>query len=114
VVIDDRPLVEPEVIIIDEGPIACSSSEHSKLLRAVGDESFDDGKIRVLAEVAQRRWFTVGQVLGFMELMSFGDQKVEAAALLHSHTVDLENWYRVYGALTFDSNKDALRQRVGG
>ncbi|MCO4771683.1 MAG: DUF4476 domain-containing protein [Deltaproteobacteria bacterium] len=102
------------VVIIDAGPVACSGGDFNSLLAAVDDESFRDGKLQVLRDASAHRWFNVDQVIRFMEAMSFGDDKVEAAAMLHGRTVDLENWYRVYGALTFDSNKNELRKRVGG
>jgi hypothetical protein len=48
-----------------------------------------------------------------MGALTFGKDKVEVAALLFEAVVDPENWFEVYGALTFESDKRELRKRVG-
>lgn len=113
VVVDPTPHVTPDVVVVDAGPVACSASDHGRLLAAVENEAFSDAKLIVLREAVAYNWFTVDQVVAFMGAMSFGKDKVEAAAVLHPRVIDLENWYRVYGALTFDSEKEELRKRVG-
>ena len=104
---DPTPLV-----IIDDGPSACSDGDFRSVVRAVEDESFSSGKIGVLRDASRARWFTVHQVKQLMEQFTFGKDMVEAGAILHGRTVDLENWYQVYSVFTFDSDKDALRDRV--
>ncbi len=105
---DDGP-----VIIVDEGPMACSGSDMNSVVAAVESESFSDGKLNVLRDASRARWFTVSQVQRLVGLFTFGKDMVEAGAMLHPRTVDLENWYLVYSVFTFDSDKDKLRKRVG-
>lgn len=114
VVIIQEPAPPPvEVVIIDDGPIACSSSDFAQLLRAVGNESFPDNKMTVVRDAARHRWFTVGQVIRLMETQTFSSGKVDLAVDLHRRTVDVENWYQVYSTLTFSGDKDELRRRLG-
>ena len=103
----------PPVIIIEEGPMACSGSDFDSVVAAVDSESFSSGKLTVLRDASRARWFSVNQVQRLMGLFTFGKDMVDAGAILHPRTVDLENWYLVYSAFTFDSDKDKLRQRVG-
>ncbi len=112
VVVDPTPHGAPDVVVVDAGSVACSAGEHGRLLAAVQNEAFSEAKLLVLRDAAAYSWFTVDQVVAFMGAMTFGKDKVEAATLLHPRVIDLENWYRVYGMLTFDSEKQELRERV--
>jgi len=118
--IDPGPVIVVEehhdpgpVIIVDDGPIACSHADFDGVLRALESESFSSGKLDVLRDASRARWFTVSQVQQLIKSFTFGKDMVEAGAMLHSRTVDLENWYLVYSVFTFDSDKDKLRDRVG-
>lgn len=115
----DRP---PEVIVVEAPPPPpeevflepCPPGDFDALVRAVEAEPFTDGKLSVLRDAIGHRHFVVNQVMRMMDAMTFPNDKVEAAALMHPRTLDIENWYRVYSKLTFDSNKNELRKRVGG
>ena len=82
-------------------------------MRAVEGESFSDGKLSVISGAGLHRWFEVRQVMRLMGLMTFGKDMIEVGALLYPRTVNPQDWYQVYSVLTFDSDKQALRQRVG-
>lgn len=102
--------VEP---VVEEGPVACDAGDFERVLSAVKAESFSDGKQEVLRGATYDRYFTAEQVKRMIGEFTFGDDKVNAAATMYPKVVDLQNWYLVYGAFTFDSDKDKLRQRVG-
>jgi hypothetical protein len=89
-----------------------SEGQFGELMSALRNESWTDGKMAILRDVARYNQFTVDQVRAVMGQFAFGDDKVEAAALLYPKTVDRDRWYQVYAALTFGSDKDALRQRT--
>ena len=93
-------------------PVAVSPEEFSRIRRAVAAESFADDQLAVLRSASQGRRFTTAQVSAVMELFSFSDDKVDAAAMLYPQVVDPHNWYTVYDALTFSSDKDMLRKRT--
>ncbi len=92
---------------------ACGAKDFTNVVRSMEMEWFDNGKMEVLRSAAGSRWFTVAQVKALVDQFSFDSYQVDAAAMLHGRTVDLENWYRVYDSLTFSSSKRELRQRVG-
>lgn len=80
---------------------------------AIEEESFDDEKLAVLREAARHNVFLVDQAIQLIELFTFSDGKVEAGVILYPQVIDPENWFRVYGAYTFDSDKEELRRRLG-
>jgi len=95
------------------GPIPMNPDQLRSLLGAVESESFSDSKAAVLRDACRANFFTVDQAVTLVSLFDFGDDKVEAAAMLHPRLVDPENFYRVYAVFDFDSDKEELRERLG-
>ena len=93
-------------------PRVVSSSELHQIERSINRESFSDDQLAVLRSASRGRYFTSAQVLQLMRGFSFDDDKVEAAVILFPRVVDQQNWYTVYGGLTFSSDKTALRRRT--
>ncbi|GEM_PF-1572550 len=105
------------IVVVDGGhgdePRACSEGDFAGVLAAIEKESFSSGKLEIVKDVSVDRWFTAAQVKRVVETFSFDNDKVEAAVILHPRVVDMENWFRVHDAFSFDSSKDELRRRVG-
>lgn len=95
------------------GPLVTAPDELARIQGAIEQASFSKDKLAVLRSASRERAFTSEQVLTLVRGFSFGNDKVEAAALLHPKVVDPENWYVVYGAFDFESDKRKLRQRIG-
>lgn len=93
-------------------PLACSPQEFSRIYSAVSAESFGDDQLAVLRAASQGRRFSSTQVASLMNLFDFSDDRIEAAVFLYPQITDPQNWYTVYGALTFSSDKTELRQRT--
>lgn len=91
----------------------CSAADLAQIQAALNAESFADGRLKVLGSAASNHWFTVAQVRTLMGLFDFDSDKVEAAAMLYPRVIDTANWYQVYSELSFEADKDALRERVG-
>lgn len=102
------PAPPPEPVVYVTGP-----EDFAAIHAAVSDAPFEDGKLQILADAAVGRWFTVAQVITLIDAFPFSNGKVTAAASLYPQVVDPENWFQVYGKLTFDSDKQELRRRVG-
>ncbi|NOY25132.1 MAG: DUF4476 domain-containing protein [Oligoflexia bacterium] len=111
---DDPTDAEPvENVNLGAPAQAYSAADFRAVQAAVQAEDFSTGKLALLRSAAADRWFSVDQVRQLVQGLSFGSDKVEAAAILYPHVVDLQNWYLVYDAFDFDSDKQALRDRVG-
>ena len=93
-------------------PRVVSSSELTQIERSIDRESFSDDQLAVLRSASRGRHFTSSQVIRLMNGFSFDDDKVEAAVILFPRVIDQQNWYTVYGGLTFSSDKTALRRRT--
>ena len=102
-----------EVAPAPQSPQVCDAGDFGRVLQSVKAESFSDARLGVLRDAVGGRWFDVAQVKTMMSVFSFGDEKIDAAVLMHPRVVDPQNWYQVYGTLTFDSEKDTLRKRLG-
>lgn len=94
------------------GPVAVSPEEFSRIRSAVAAESFSDDQLAVLRSASQGRRFTSAQVSTLMRQFSFSDDRIEAAVMLYPRVADPQNWYTVYDALTFSSDKEELRKRT--
>ncbi len=94
-------------------PQAMSDDEFGRIRAALQRQWWDDARQRLLLDVARDRMFSTRQVAQVMALFTFGDAKVEAAATLYPQVVDPQEFYAVYDSLTFGSEKDELRRRIG-
>ena len=93
-------------------PAVASPQDLSQIRRAVAAESFGDDQLAVLRAASQGRRFTSAQVLSLMEAFTFSDERIDAAVMLYPQVVDPQNWYTVYSALSFSSDKSTLRSRT--
>jgi hypothetical protein len=91
---------------------ACSDLEYETLKDHVASENFSREKIDVLMRASARLHFTVEQVIGLLDLLDFGTDKVQAAALLHPRLVDPGAFDQVYESFVFETDRDALRALV--
>ena len=91
---------------------AMSSSEFDDLTGRIEEESFSDGKLRIVDMASDGNWFTTDQVEELIGLFSFGSGRVEVAVELYDRTVDREDYYKVLSAFEFDSNKQKVRQKL--
>ena len=89
-----------------------SPQELNQILKALEAESFSDSRLEALSSAKTGRTFTVSQVKSIVAVFSFGDDKVDAAAMLFDHVSDPENWFAVYDSLPFDSDRKDLRKRT--
>lgn len=116
--------VHPPISIGVEVPIEAPTAEEvlrghemsdgdvQTLLNAMAEEGFPDSRLALLRLAVMDAQVTVDQVLSLVGAFDFGSDKVEAAALLHSRVSDPEHFYKVYGTLDFESDKEALRRRI--
>lgn len=93
-------------------PAPMTAEAFSQLVDGVKREPFDSNKLRIVNLAAQARWFTSAQIGSMLDAFTFGGGKVDAAVAMWPHLVDPENSGTIYGKLTFQGDKEALRKRV--
>lgn len=94
-------------------PYAMADRDFRALTAQIGRAPFADDKLGLVKTAAQTNYFTVAQVVAMMQLASFDDTRVEIAVACAPRVIDGDRWFEVYGALSFSSSRDALRDRVG-
>jgi hypothetical protein len=98
----------------DNGYATCgmNAPDYDMLLATINNESFDDGKLRVIKSAGQYGYLSSAQVAQIVDQMTFDDGKADAAIILYDAVCDRQNWYVVYNAFDFDSTKDKVESAV--
>ncbi len=91
---------------------ACTPEEYQAVVADLERQDFTADKLHTLEKAGARLHFTTDQLLGLLDGLDFGADKVRAAALLHPRLVDPQDFDRVYEVLDFDSDREALRALV--
>jgi hypothetical protein len=89
-----------------------SRESFAGLLRSLDGSSFDSGRITIVQSAAQHNHFTCAQVAAVMNKFSFDAGKQDAAVAMWPHVTDKGNSHEIFGALKFDSSRNALRARL--
>ena len=103
-----HPQPAPQIQVMEMDARAFGS-----LTAEMGRASFADDKLALVKSAAASNYFTVAQVVQLMKLASFDDTRVEIAVALAPRVLDGDKWFQVYGALSFSSSRDTLRERLG-
>lgn len=94
------------------GPIG--KAEFNGLLKQLQRLSFSDEKLSLArSSVSSGYAFTCEQVGQLMRTSAFGDDQVRIAATLYPRIIDPQNFIQVTSILTFESDRQKLRQLVG-
>ena len=101
---EDRRPARPE-------PMAPAAFE--ALVKAIKSESFDSNKLRVVRDASQGNNFVISQITVVMDLFSFSSGKIDAAVAMWPRALDPQNSFMLYEKLTFSSDKEKLRRRIG-
>lgn len=79
--------------------------EFQRLLAAVRDQPFGDDRLLVIELAARDHLFSVAQVVGLLDSLTFGSEKLDALRLLAPLIVDRANRFEIVGAFTFSSER---------
>ena len=102
-------------ILIDHGgprrpPVYCGMDgvAFNNLAQLVKKSYPDRDRLSVALSAAKTNNMTSAQVLAIMQQFDFDDAKVGFAKTAFPLVCDVNNWFVVYSAVTFDSNKKVL------
>jgi hypothetical protein len=99
---------------VEEAPVgALSDSELRGLATTIEAAPFNEGKLQALREGLEGREVTSDQASGVLELFSFSRDRVDALVFLHPRIADGENFGVLLSALKFESDRKAVRDRLG-
>jgi hypothetical protein len=94
------------------GQQAMDDEAFNQLMTAL-ENSWPD-YLEFLAQPVSTNYFTAEQASQIVDTMRFADEEVDAAVMLYPRVVDPGNWYVVEQAISFESSRQELRQRLSG
>ncbi|MEM7549417.1 MAG: DUF4476 domain-containing protein [Bacteroidota bacterium] len=87
---------------------AMANGDFERAKESINNKSFADEKLTVFKQIIRGNCMSVDQLVGFMDLFTFEEGKLEVAKLSYAKTVDQGNYYRVNDALTFTESVEEL------
>jgi Domain of unknown function (DUF4476) len=95
------------------GPPVMSDQDYRMACDAIRRRPFDDDKLVIARQVANGNNMTATQVLGFVRLFTFDDNKLTFAQYAFNRVVDQQNYYVVNDGFTFSSTVEDLDAYIG-
>ncbi len=106
------PMYDPPPPPHQHGPPVISQRAFGQLMKMIKNNAFDKERLAYIAEAARDNAFTVRHTVKLMKAMSFESTRIEVAVVLYPVIVDMDNWFQVYKAFTFDSSRRKLQKRL--
>ncbi len=108
---------EQTVVVPVEGSARATGALTPTELRAlkgrIESAPFNEGKLQSLRQGLQGRQVTSTEAASLLELFSFSRDRVDALVFLHPRIADEENFDVLLSALKFESDRKAVRDRLG-
>ncbi|PKP23195.1 MAG: hypothetical protein CVU05_00515 [Bacteroidetes bacterium HGW-Bacteroidetes-21] len=98
------------------GKVGCpwpmKENDFAEAKASVASKSFEDSKLTIAKQVTSSNCLLCSQVKEMMSTFSFEDTKLEFAKFAYDYVYDLNNYYKLNDAFTFESTIDELNQYV--
>ncbi len=85
-----------------------------QMKKSISSKSFEDSKMTLAKQATRGKCLTAEQVKEIMGLFTFEDSKLEYAKYAYDFTYDVDNYYMVNDAFTFESSIDDLNEFIEG
>jgi len=111
---------QPTVIYVPgySGSVGCARpvnpNEFESIKNTISSKSFEDSKLTIAKQVVSAKCLTCTQVKEIMLIFSFEASRLEFAKFAYKHTYDIENYYILNDAFTFESSIDELNSYING
>jgi hypothetical protein len=93
-------------------PVPMSKGDFQSFKSSVESKSFEDSKLTIAKQVLNNNCLTSSQVREVMKLFSFEETRLDFAKYAYGHTYDINNYYKVNDAFTFESSIDDLNTYI--
>ncbi|MCS7074878.1 MAG: DUF4476 domain-containing protein, partial [Bacteroidia bacterium] len=98
------------------GPCGCPmpvpANQFEQMKTTIRTKSFEDSKVTIAKQVINNNCLTVSQVREIMNLFSFEGTKLDFAKYAYQFTYDLNNYYLLNDAFTFESSITELDEYI--
>jgi hypothetical protein len=95
------------------GVAPLSTAEANQLRRDISNAPFNEGKLQTLRAGIEGRTLTALQAEELLELFSFSRDRVDVLVYIHPRLARPEEFKRLLSALKFESDRQAVRDRLG-
>ena len=96
----------------EESRAVMRASEVDRLVNALKNQSFDDDKARLTRQVLGDQTFYAEDLKQILNQFTYESKKLELAKVLYRNVYDPDNFYVVYDAFRFDSDRRELEKYV--
>jgi hypothetical protein len=96
----------------DIQPMPMTDDAFAQAREAVRKESFDNSKLVVAQQIADRNYFTSAQVREIARLFSFDDRKLDFVKNAYARTLDRNNYFIVNDVFAFSKSKEDLANYI--
>lgn len=107
-----EPDNQPALDVREGCTIPMSSFDYAKAKKSIENKTYAKEKITILNQVLNTNCVSVNQVIGFMKLFTYEDDKLTVAKNAYKKTVDQSNYYQVNDAFTYSSSVDDLNRFI--
>lgn len=91
-------------------PMQQPDFEESK--KSVASKNFEDSKLTVAKQIAGANCLLCSQVKEIMQLFNFEESKLDFAKFAYDHVYDVNNYYKLNDAFSFESTIEELNQYI--
>lgn len=102
----NSPHIEQQRGCLRKYEMRSADFENAKI--AIGKESFEDSKLKIMFQIIQNNCFSTRQIAQLMQLQNFDETRLKVAKFALDYCVDPKNYYSLNTLLTFDSSKNEL------
>lgn len=98
------------------GKVGCpwpmEKAEFESAKKSIGSKSFEDSRLTVAKQITSSNCLTCDQIKEVMGLFSFESTKLEFAKFAYDYAFDLNNYYKLNDAFTFESSISELNDYI--
>jgi hypothetical protein len=89
-----------------------SKDKFASVKQSIESKSYEDSKLTVAKQVMKSNCLTANQVKEIMMLFTYETSKVDFAKAAYQYTFDVENYYILNDAFTYESSIDELNEYI--
>lgn len=98
------------------GAVGCpwpmSQGDFESAKRSINEKSFEDSKLTIAKQIIGSNCIVASQVKEIMLLFNFEETRLDFAKHAYKYTYDINNYYKVNDAFTFESSIEELNEHI--
>lgn len=108
--VSSKPVSQPVAVAREGCSTPMSASDYARAKQSIIGKSFSEEKMTIFNQVLRANCVSVSQVVDFMGLFTYEDDKITVAKNAYKKTVDKGNYYQINDAFTYSGSVDELNE----